>query len=54
MRQAIRYLLEHPEEVARMGAAARRRFEERHSFEQFARNTHQLLQQVAQRSGRQR
>lgn len=50
MRRAIVRLLEHPEEVARMGAAARLRFEQRHSFEQFARRTHQLLQQVVQQS----
>ncbi len=51
MREAILYLLEHPEERARMGAAARLRFEQHHSFEQFAQRTHQLLQQVVQRSG---
>lgn len=48
MRQAIRHLLEHPAEITRMGIAARQRFEQRHSFEQFARHTHQILQQVHQ------
>ena len=51
MRAAILYLLDHPEERARMGAAARLRFEQHHSFEQFAQRTHQLLQQVVQHSG---
>jgi glycosyltransferase involved in cell wall biosynthesis len=46
MRGAILYLLDHPEEVAKMGATARQRYEERHSFEQFARSTYQTLLQV--------
>lgn len=51
MREAIVYLLEHPEEAARMGRAARQRFEQLHTFEQFARRTHQLLRWVAYGSG---
>lgn len=46
MRDAILYLLKHPDAVDRMGRAARQRYEELHTFEQFARRTQQLLQQV--------
>lgn len=51
MKEAITYLLDHPDEVARMGAAARQRFLERHRFDHFARCTHQLLKQVVRQSG---
>ncbi len=46
MRAAIRHLLDHPTEAEAMGRAARRRFEERHTFEAFARNTHEILRRV--------
>lgn len=46
MRAAIRYLLDHRAEAEAMGRAARRRFEERHTFEAFAHNTHAILRQV--------
>lgn len=50
LRAAIRYLLDHPDQAAAMGQAARRRFKERHTFEQFARRTYQVLQKVVQES----
>ena len=46
MRAAIEYLLNNPAEAQRMGQAARRRFEERHTFEAFAQQTRSILQQV--------
>jgi glycosyltransferase involved in cell wall biosynthesis len=46
MRAAISFLLEHPRDATRMGAAARRRFEECYTFESFARRVHHLLRQV--------
>jgi glycosyltransferase involved in cell wall biosynthesis len=48
LRGAILDLLEHPEDVTRMGAAARQRYEQRHTFEQFARNTRQVLLEIHQ------
>jgi glycosyltransferase involved in cell wall biosynthesis len=53
MRSAIRYLLAHPAEAETMGRAARLRFEERHTFEQFARSAYQILRQVVQPSNEQ-
>lgn len=47
MRAAIQYLLDHPSEAEAMGTAARQRFEDRHSFEQFARRAYQVLIQFA-------
>lgn len=52
MRTAIRYLLEHPAEAGAMGQAARRRFEERHTFEAFARRAHEIMVQVVESARR--
>ncbi len=48
MRAAIRYLLDHPDQAAAMGQAARRRFEERHTFEAFARRAHEIIARVVE------
>lgn len=48
MRTAIRWLLEHPAEAQRMGATARQRYEERHTFDAFAQRAHDLMVQVVQ------
>lgn len=50
MREAIVYLLERPAEAAQMGRAARQRYETIHTFEQFARRTHQILHEVGQQT----
>jgi glycosyltransferase involved in cell wall biosynthesis len=47
MRQAIRHLLDHPEDAERMGREARRQYEERYTFEAFAVRVHALLERVA-------
>jgi hypothetical protein len=46
MRSAILYLLERPEETLRMGVVARQRYEERFSFDRFARATFEILHQL--------
>lgn len=46
LREAMRCLLDHPEEAERMGRNARRRYEEQHTFEAFARRTRALLRTV--------
>lgn len=46
MHAAIQHLLEHPKEAEAMGKAARRRFEERHTFEAFAHRAYAILTEV--------
>jgi glycosyltransferase involved in cell wall biosynthesis len=46
MRTSIRYLLDHPKEAAQLGLNARRSFEERYTFEQFARRAYEILARV--------
>lgn len=46
MREAIWHLWQHPEEATRMGIAARRRYEERHTFEKVAGQVQEIVQQV--------
>jgi hypothetical protein len=48
LRAAIRELLDHPDRAAAMGQAARRRFEERHTFEAFARRAHEIIARVVE------
>ncbi len=50
MRAAIQRLLNHPEEAAAMGQAARHRYEQYYTFEAFARRAHDIMVQVIQRS----
>ena len=50
MRAAIQRILERPEETEAMGQAARRRFEDYHTFDAFARRVHDILVQVVQDS----
>lgn len=47
MRQAIRYLLNHPQEAKRLGRRGRELFIEHHSMEVFARKVHELVHEVA-------
>ena len=47
LRQAIQYLLERPEDVVRLGANARISYEERYTFQAFARRVRDLLTSVA-------
>lgn len=47
LRSALAYLLSNPEKAAEMGRMARSRFEERYSFQEFARSAHKILQAVA-------
>jgi glycosyltransferase involved in cell wall biosynthesis len=46
MRQAIKYLWRNPDEVTRMGAAARRRFEENHTIDKLAQRVYQVAVEV--------
>jgi glycosyltransferase involved in cell wall biosynthesis len=50
MRNAIHYLLQHPEEVRAMGERARHRFTEQYTFTAFAERTYRTLQNVIARS----
>lgn len=50
MRAAIQRLLEHSEEAATMGQAARRRFEDYHTFDAFAHRAHEIMVQLVQGS----
>ena len=45
MREAIVYLLDHPEETERMGKAARKRYEETCSFKVFAEQTYRVIRE---------
>lgn len=46
MRNAIAYLWNHPNEAKRMGEEARRRYEEKYTFEKFALRVNRILQEV--------
>ncbi len=52
LHMAIQRLLDHPDEVIAMGRAARRRFEEQHTFEAFAFRAHEIMMQVVQNARR--
>jgi hypothetical protein len=47
LREAMEYLLSHPEEVKAMGQRARQRYEEEYTFTAFAERTYKVLQKVA-------
>jgi len=47
LRQAIKYLLTHPEEAEQMGRNARKKYEERYTFSAFAQRVHDVLEKVA-------
>jgi glycosyltransferase involved in cell wall biosynthesis len=46
MRDAIQYLLNHPQEAHRMGQRGRELFRERHSMEIFAKKVHELVHEI--------
>lgn len=48
LRRAIQQLLDHPDQVVTMGRAARRRFEEQHTFEAFARRAYDVMVQAVE------
>jgi glycosyltransferase involved in cell wall biosynthesis len=51
LREAMKYLLAHPEEAEQMGRNARRRYEERYTFSAFAQRVHDVLKRVAAEGG---
>lgn len=50
LHMAIQRLLDHPDEVIAMGRATRRRFEEQHTFEAFARRAYEIMGSVVERA----